>query len=89
MNEERRRKAKNLIELALDESTTDEERNNASMRAIKLIRKYDLLSSPLDGVLEGNETVQAIRGIVETITGPKFKGDLRKVATAADRFRRR
>jgi Mn-dependent DtxR family transcriptional regulator len=81
-----RQKTKDLIELAVDESTTDKERLSAAMKAIALIRKHDLLSSPLDMLGGDNETVQAAKSIFETLADPKLTKNLKKVA---DRFRRR
>jgi hypothetical protein len=87
MSAQLRQKARDLIELALDESTTDEERISAAMKAAKLIRKHDLLSSPLDGLLDSdNETVQAASNIFEVLTDPKLAKSVKKVA---DQFRRR
>jgi len=81
-----RQKAKDLLELAADESTTDKERISAAMKAGALIRKHDLLSSPLDMLGSDNETVQAAKSIFEKLADPKLAKDLKKVA---DRFRRR
>lgn len=81
-----RRKAKDLIELAVDDSGNDKERVAAAMQAAKLIRKHDLLDSPLDGLMDsGDETVQAAHTIFETLTDPKLRQSVKKVA---DRFRR-
>lgn len=82
-----RKKVKDLVELAVDDRTPDKERVAAAMRAVVLIRKHDLLSSPLDGLLDSdNETVQATRTIFEALTDPKLAKSVRKVA---ERFRRR
>jgi len=87
MSAKLRRKAKDLIELAVDDSTTDKERLAAAMQAIKLIRKHDLLASPLDGLIDSeDETVKAAHSIFETLTDPKLRKDVERIA---NRFRRR
>jgi hypothetical protein len=74
MSKEHREKAKKLMATALDErNNSDKERISAAMQAIKIIDKYDLLSSPLDGIdLEGvvgvdKETVDAAATLVKKI----------------------
>lgn len=74
-----RQKAKDLIELAHDESTTDKERVAAALNAAKLIRKHGLLDSPLDGMLDNNETVQAAKSIVDIIFDPELRRNAKKV----------
>lgn len=82
-----RQKARDLIELAADERTPEKERLSAAIKAVALIRKHDLLASPLDGILDGgDETVQAAKSIFDTLTDPKLRNNVKKVA---DRFRRR
>jgi hypothetical protein len=81
-----RQKVKDLVELAVDDSTTDKERVAAAMKAVVLIRKHDLLTSPLDILSSENETVQATKSILEVLTDPKLAKNVKKVA---DRFRRR
>lgn len=82
-----RQKAKDLIELAADIHTSQKERISAAIKAVALIRKHDLLASPLDGLLDSSdETVQAATNIFETLTNPKLVGNLKKVA---GRFNRR
>ena len=71
-----RQKAKDLLELAADESTTDKERISAAMKAGALIRKHDLLSSPLD-MLGKSETAQAAKEILEAL--PKLTKNAKKV----------
>ena len=79
VKEEKRDKAKKLIEYALDDGVGPEERNAFAVRAIKLIRKYDLLTPPvLDGILE-NETVQAAKTVLDNVTNPDFLGSLKTI----------
>ena len=85
-----RQKAKDLIELAADIHTSQEERMSAAVKAVALIRKHDLLAHPLDGFLDTNdETVQAATNIFEALTDPKLVGSLKKVAGRIGRRRRR
>jgi|GEM_PF-4366711 len=75
-----REKTKKLIELASDERTPKEERAVAAVQAVALIHKYDLLSSPLDGIADiDNDTVQAARAIYETFTNPSVASAFKKV----------
>lgn len=77
LKDEKRDKAKKLIENALDDGVGPEERNTFAVRAIKLIRKYDLLTPPaLDGILE-NETVRAAKTVLDNVTNPDFLGGLK------------
>jgi len=82
-----RQKVKDLIELAVDDGGEDMERAAAAMRAVKLIRKYELLDSPLDELLGGGggETIQATVTIFEAITDPTLRKSVKKIA---ERFRR-
>jgi hypothetical protein len=81
-----RQKAKKLIELAADEETSENERLSAAVKAVALIRKHDLLASPLDGLLDNSdEAVQAATHVFNTLTNPDLTKNLKKVA---DRFRR-
>lgn len=80
---EPRQQALQLIELALDDGATDEERRTAAMRAVKHIDKYDLLSRPF----EGNDTAQAVMNIADTITSSGVMGDLKKIISEARRRR--
>jgi hypothetical protein len=85
-----RQKAKKLIDLAFDEGTTEQERVSAMARALKIIRKYDLLASPLEGLLASdNETISAATNIIDRLTDPHFIGSVRKVASRISRARRR
>jgi len=87
MSAKARKKVRDLIELACAEGNEDAERRVAAMRAVKIIRKYGLLSSPLDGLLSSdNETVQAASTLLDAITDPRIVGSAKKIA---DRFRRR
>lgn len=84
-----RQKAKDLVELAADVDTPDNERIAAAMKLVKMIRKYDLLASPLDGLMASdNETVQAATDIFSRITDPSLVKSLKKVADQIGRVRR-
>ena len=84
-----RQKAKDLVELAADVDTPDNERIAAAMKVVKMIRKYDLLASPLDGLMASdNETVQAATDIFSRITDPSLVKSLKKVADQIGRVRR-
>lgn len=90
-----RQKARDLVELAADVDTPDNERIAAAMKVVKMIRKYDLLASPLDGLLSSdNETVAAATDIFGRLTDPTFLASVKKIgghlgrATAARRRRR-
>lgn len=75
-----RQKAKDLVELAADVDTPDNERIAAAMKLVKLIRKYDLLASPLDGLMASdNETVQAATDIFGRLTDPTFLASVKKI----------
>jgi hypothetical protein len=75
-----RQKVKDLIELACDETGEDKERIAAGMKAVRLIRKYDLLASPLDGLLDSdNETVAAATDIFSHLTSPGFMSSVKKI----------
>lgn len=95
IREEKRLKAKKLIELALDDPKS-EECDAAAWRAVKIIHKYGLLDTlPLDGVLE-NETVRAVKSVADVVTNPEFVDNLKSLgrtlgglATAAKARRRR
>jgi hypothetical protein len=80
-----RQKARDLIELAVDERTPEKERLSAAVKAVALIHKYDLLVSPLDMLDSENETVSAAKSILEVLTDPKLTANVKKVAS---RFRR-
>ena len=87
-----REKAKGLIELAADESTSEEERFSSAVKACALIRKYDLLSSPLDS-MNDNKTVKAARKIFDAFSDPEVKGSLKDIGDvfkgAAEKAKRR
>jgi len=90
MSMSRRQKVKDLIKLALDGDNNDNERMAAALRAVKIIDKYDLLSSPLDGLLSSdNETVQAATDIFSRITDPSLVRSVRKIADQVGRARQR
>lgn len=76
IKEEKRAKAKKLIEQALDESVGEKERNAFALRVCKLIDKYDLLDlAPLDGVLD-HPTVRAMKNVADKLADPEFKDGL-------------
>lgn len=75
-----RQRAKDLIELAVDDGTPEKERLAAALKAVGLIHKYDLLASPLDDLLGSkNETVRAVSTVVERATDPDFLGALKTI----------
>jgi hypothetical protein len=85
-----RQKARDLIELALEENGDDKERIAAAMKALRIIRKYDLLSSPLDGLLSSdNETVKAATSIFEKLTDPDLVNSVKKISGRISQARRR
>ena len=91
--EEKRSKAKRLLELAFDDGATAEERNNALVRAGRIIRKYSLLdTTPLDGILE-HEGVRAAKAVADRMTDPEFVSGLKTlgglIKGQMDRSRRR
>lgn len=79
-----RQRALDLVELALDEGTTVDERRNAALKAIKYIDKYDLLSRPF----EGNETVQAAMDVVDRLADPGLLDGLKKIVAKVGERRR-
>jgi hypothetical protein len=83
VKEEKRDKAKKLIEQALDDSVEGAERAAFALRAIKIIRKYDLLSPPpLDGILE-NDTVRAVKAVADKFSDPELVSGLKTLFGAA------
>lgn len=79
-----RQKAKDLVELACDDGTNEKERLAAAINAIKLIRKYGLLDSPFDGILESNnEGIKAAATVLERLSDPELVGSLKKVLGVA------
>lgn len=87
-----RKKARDLIELAVDPRTPESERRNAAMKAVKFIRKHDLLAkpqpkNPLEGFLQDNdETVQTVK---QTFDAAKTVADgLRKIGIKFQQGRR-
>ncbi len=80
-----RRTAQHLIDLALDDSTTVDERRTAAMQAVKFIDKHDLLTRPF----EGNETVQAAMDVVDRLADPGLLDGLKKIVTKVGETRRR
>jgi len=93
LKDEKRAKAKSLIELATNDGATAEERSAAAVRAIKIIQKYKLLdATPLDGILE-NETVRAVKTVADKLADPELMGGLKELfkqaGAVAARQRRR
>ena len=81
--------AKDLIELAIDERTPEKERIVSAMKAVAIIHKYDLLTSPLDVLREvDNETVRAATTIFEKVTDPDLMSSLKKIGNQIGRRRR-
>jgi len=68
----KRQQVKDLIELAVDETGDDKERLAAAMKAVRLIRKYDLLSDPLDAIAD-NEYVRAAKTLFGAFNDPSVK----------------
>jgi len=85
--DEKRAKAKKLIEQALDASVDEKERNAFAVRAIKIIREFDLLTLPaLDGILE-NETVRAVKNVADVVSSPDFIGGLKTLGREFQKVR--
>jgi hypothetical protein len=83
VKDEKRAKAKKLIEQALDDSVESAERAAFALRAIKIIEKYDLLSPPpLDGILE-NDTVRAVKAVADKFADPELVSGLKTLFGAA------
>jgi hypothetical protein len=81
-------KALDLIELASDESTSQQERTSAAVKAVRIIRKYKLLSGPLAS-FANNEFVQAAKTLFGAVTDPKVVQSAKKVRDGVSRIRRR
>lgn len=76
-----RQQAKDLVNLATDERTPEKERTAAMVQAIRVIKQHDLLSSPLDRLLNtDNETVNAAATLFGRLTDPDFVDSVRQVA---------
>lgn len=85
-----RAKAKSLVELAVHEDTPEKEKFVSALKAVAMIHKYDLLSSPLDGLLDGNdETISAAKTIFETLSDPDLVSSVKKVAGRFKRGKKR
>lgn len=63
-----RQKAKDLIRLAVDQSTTKHERESAALQAVALIHEHGLLDSPLDGILDADTSEGITEGIRSATT---------------------
>ncbi len=77
-----RQRAKDLINLAADPRTPENERVNAMVQAVKLIKEHDLLASPLDALIGDNETVRAASTVFQHLASPEFVESMKKVASA-------
>lgn len=89
MSSAQRKKARDLIELAVDENTPKEERLAAAFNAAKLIHKYDLLASPLDELLGSeNETIRAASTVLDRITDPAFIDSVKTIGRGLSRRER-
>lgn len=86
-----RQQALQLIELALDESTSLEERRTAAMRAVKHIDKYDLLSERKrhEAVQRAVNIADVFTDVVDTIKSSNVLDDLRKVGDQINQVARR
>jgi hypothetical protein len=84
-----RQRAKDLLELAFDDGAPEPERLSALVKAGKLIVKYDLLSSPLSFLDSENETLQAAKGVFETLSDPTLMKNLKKIGGRLGSNRRR
>lgn len=96
-----RQKAKDLIELAAHSDTPEKERLSAAVKAVALIRKYDLISDTNEETTDtaktifsellsrvDSETLRAAKSIFDVFTDPEFQGNVKKVAGARRRRRR-
>ncbi len=88
-----RETAKKLIDMAADERTPENERVNAMVKAVKLIKEHDLLASPLTGILGGlnninNDTVRAASSAFAHLTSPEFVDSMKKVVNALGSVRK-
>ena len=85
LKEEKREKAKKLVELAFD-NPDSEEGDAAAWRALRIIKKYNLLDTPpLDGILE-NDTVRAVKGVADVVTNPEFVDNLKNLGRTLGGF---
>lgn len=86
-----RQQALQLIDLALDEAATIEERRTAAMRAVKHIDKYDLLSERKrhEAVQKAVNIVDVFTDVVDTIKESNVLDDLKKVGDQINQARRR
>ena len=94
LKDEKRAKVKDLTTLALDDAATAEERSSTAVRAIKIIRKYELLDlTPVEGILE-HPTVRAAKVVADKLVDSELTGAFKVLlkqgaeAVAASRRRR-
>jgi hypothetical protein len=75
-----RQKAKDLLRLALNEGTNEQERNAATIQLLRLLDKYDLL---------GGKPINVASNILEQIMNPDFMdsiaGRVEKFASGVER----
>lgn len=84
-----RQKAKDLVDLAVGEGN-DKEKLVAAMRACQMIKKYSLLDSALDGLLEvDDENIQAAKTIFQALSDPDLISSVKKVARGFGRKKKR
>lgn len=76
-----RKKAKDLMAIALDDrNKEDKERVAAALNALKIIDRYGLLDSPIDSLLDGSsEEIRAAKTVVDTLTGRDFVDSVKRV----------
>jgi hypothetical protein len=85
---DKRQQVKDLIELAVDSTNDDDkERIAAAMKAVRMIRKYDMLESPLDNIAN-NEFVRAGRKFFDLFNDPAVKKVRNRVTQEVARRRR-
>jgi len=65
-------KVRKLVKLAAHSKTPPNEASTAAIRACKLIKRYDLLDSPLDA-LAASPVAQAAKTIYDTVNNPSVK----------------
>ena len=84
-----RETAKKLINTAADPRTPENERVAAMVKAVKLIKEYDLLASPLDALISAdNETVRAVSTVFEHLSSHEFVDSVKKVVSVLGGLRR-
>lgn len=80
MSAKARQKARDLIRLATNEKTPEKERIVASVQAVALIEKHDLLESPLDDLIGAdNETIKAAGTLLNLVSDPQVVNSVKKL----------